>query len=391
MSFIDYFSHPTTAHITNIASLLTPSFLALISIVTILYTLTLSPLPSTPALSIDYLLHLMSFLFPPIQFIWSCALGSHLSYLAIAKTPSYLPFTLATWYTLLYSLSAINTRLGNGKARKLVWSQQIAVITGGAGGLGWLVAKILELKGTSVAVWDVKAPEELEREEGGVKWYRVDVTDVQEVEMAWQRVKDDLGTPTILINNAGIVNGLPLLSLTATQYTRCFAINTLSHFHTTRTFLPSMLSSPLGGTIVTVSSVLGHLGASHLTDYTASKAALLAFHTSLGAEISQLSSSPQHPGAKNMRMLLVKPGQLSTAMFSTLKSPSDFFGPVVQAKDLAKAIVDGIEEGRDGVVAMPVYAHLVEWLGVLPTGLQRAARWMSGVDGAMKTFGSKRE
>ncbi|KAI5243416.1 NAD(P)-binding protein [Aureobasidium subglaciale] len=377
--------------LSEVTSLLKPSFLTLISIITILYTLTLSPLPSTPASSLDYLLHLASFLFPPIQFIWSCALGSFLSYLAIAKTPSYLPFALATWYTLLYSLSAINTRVGNGKARKLVWNQQIAVITGGAGGLGWLVAKILELKGVSVAVWDVKAPEESEREEGGVQWYRVDVTDVQEVEKAWQRVKDDLGTPTILVNNAGIVNGLPLLSLTAAQYTRCFAINTLSHFHTTRTFLPSMLSSPLGGTIVTVSSVLGHLGASHLTDYTASKAALLAFHTSLRAEISQLSSSPQHPGAKNIRMLLVKPGQLSTAMFSTLKSPSDFFGPVVQAKDLAKAIVDGIEEGRDGVVAMPVYAHLVEWLGVLPTGLQRAARWMSGVDGAMKTFGSKRE
>ncbi|CAD0100855.1 unnamed protein product [Aureobasidium mustum] len=153
-----------------------------------------------------------------------------------------------------------------------------------------------------------------------------------------------------------------------------------------------MLASPSGGTIVTVSSVLGHLGASHLTDYTASKAALLAFHTSLRAEISQMAANkPQYPGAENTKMILVKPGQLSTAMFSTLKSPSDFFGPVVQAKDLAREIVDTIEQGRDGVLCMPVYAWLVEWLGVLPVSLQRAARWMSGVDGAMKTFGSKQE
>ncbi|KAI5204434.1 NAD(P)-binding protein [Aureobasidium subglaciale] len=386
MSFLDLSN--LTTHLT---ALLTPQFLTLISILSILYILTLSPLSSTPALSLDYLLYSTSFLFPPIQFIWSCALGSYLSYLAIAKQPSYLPLAIAVWYTILYSLSAINTRFGHGKARKVAWSEQVAAITGGAGGLGWLIAKILELKGASVAVWDVKAPEEYEEEEGGVKWYKVDVTDVEEVQKAWQRVKHDLGTPTILINNAGIVNGLPLLSLTPSQYSRCFAINTLSHFHTTRTFLPSMLTSPLGGTIVTVSSVLGHLGASHLTDYTASKAALLAFHTSLRAEISQLSSSPQYPGANNIRMVLVKPGQLSTAMFSTLKSPSDFFGPVVQAKDLAKAIVDSIEEGRDGVVAMPVYAWLVEWLGILPVGLQRAARWMSGVDGAMQTFGSRRE
>lgn len=78
-------------------------------------------------------------------------------------------------------------------------------------------------------------------------------------------------------------------------------------------------------------------------------------------------------------------------MFSTLQSPSDFFGPVVQARDLAREIVEKIEQGRDGVVCMPVYAWLIEWLGVLPVSLQRAARWMSGVDGAMQTFGSKRD
>lgn len=152
-----------------------------------------------------------------------------------------------------------------------------------------------------------------------------------------------------------------------------------------------MLYSPNGGTIVTVSSVLGHLGASHLTDYTASKAALLAFHTSLRSEIAQLAEHASYPGAANTKMILVKPGQLSTAMFSTLKSPSDFFGPVVQARDLAKEIVDAIEQGRNGVVSMPTYAWLIEWLGVLPVSLQRAARWMSGVDGAMRSFGSKRE
>jgi short-subunit dehydrogenase len=152
-----------------------------------------------------------------------------------------------------------------------------------------------------------------------------------------------------------------------------------------------MLSSPNGGTIVTVSSVLGHLGASHLTDYTASKAALLAFHTSLRSEIAQMAEDPAYPGASATKMILVKPGQLSTVMFSTLKSPSDFFGPVVQAKDLAREIVEMVGEGRNGVICMPVYAWLIEWLGVLPVSLQRVARWVSRVDGAMRTFGSKRD
>lgn len=150
-----------------------------------------------------------------------------------------------------------------------------------------------------------------------------------------------------------------------------------------------MLASTYGGTIVTVASVLGHLGASHLTDYTATKAALLAFHTSLRAEIAAMSAVPQrYPGAKNTKTVLVKPGQLSTKMFETLETPSEFFGPVVAARDLAMEIVRAVEGGRNTVIAMPVYARLVEWMGVLPSSLQRAARWVSGVDGAMETFGA---
>ncbi|KAG9958464.1 NAD(P)-binding protein, partial [Aureobasidium melanogenum] len=359
-----------------------------------LYLLTLSPLPSTPSLSLDYLLHLTCIFFPPLGHIYSLCIGYALSILVINSAIPVAPIVVAVWYTLLYSASALNTRLGHGKAKRVVWSDQIAVVTGGAGGLGWLIAKLLELKGAEVVVWDIKAPEEWNEddENEGIKWYKIDVGNAEEVESAYKKVQNDLGTPTILINNAGIVNGKPLLSLSAAQISRCFSINTLSHFHTCRSFLPGMLASPSGGTIVTVSSVLGHLGASHLTDYTASKAALLAFHTSLRAEIKQMANSKtDYPGAENTKMILVKPGQLSTAMFSTLKSPSDFFGPVVQAKDLAREIVEMIEEGRDGVLCMPVYAWLVEWLGVLPVSLQRAARWMSGVDGAMKTFGSKQE
>jgi NAD(P)-dependent dehydrogenase (short-subunit alcohol dehydrogenase family) len=79
----------------------------------------------------------------------------------------------------------------------LVWSNQIAVITGGAGGLGWLIAKILELKGVGVVVWDVKAPDEWsesEEEEGGVKWMQVDVGDADAVEKAYGEVVRDVGS-----------------------------------------------------------------------------------------------------------------------------------------------------------------------------------------------------
>ncbi|KAI4726314.1 NAD(P)-binding protein [Aureobasidium sp. EXF-10728] len=382
---------PQTLGITILTKHLYPTILTLIPL-SILYTLTLPPLPSSLSLNLDSLLHVCRILFPPLTQVYSLCVGYVLCTLTLYSFIPVVAVLVAGWYTLLYAVVAINTRLGYGPRRAITWSEQIAVVTGGAGGLGWLIAQILQLRGATVVVWDIQPPQEYAGDaEGGVQWYKVDVGQVEQVESAYEKVKNDVGTPTILINNAGIVNGQPLLSLSANAISRCFQINTLSHFHTCRTFLPGFLSSPQGGTIVTVSSVLGHLGASHLTDYTASKAALLAFHTSLRAEIAQLQQQQQYPGAKNTKMVLVKPGQLSTNMFSSLKSPSEFFGPVVQAKDLAMAVVDMIGEGRDGVVCMPVYAALIEWLGVLPVGMQRVARWMSGVDGAMRTFGSKRE
>lgn len=192
---------------------------------------------------------------------------------------------------------------------------------------------------------------------------------------------------TILINNAGIVNGRPLLSLSSAAVERNFRINLLSHYHTIQTFLPGMLNRPLGGTIVTVSSVLGHLGPSHLSDYAAAKAGLTAMHASLRAELASMAALPDaQPGAQNIRTVLVKPGQLSTQMFDSIETPSNFFGPVVEGVDLAKAIVRTIDEGKSGVIAMPLYAGCIEWMSVLPYGLQKIARWASGVDRAMEGF-----
>lgn len=148
-----------------------------------------------------------------------------------------------------------------------------------------------------------------------------------------------------------------------------------------------MLNRPLGGTIVTVSSVLGHLGASHLSDYAAAKAGLMAMHASLRAELASMASlSDAPPGAQNIRTVLVKPGQLSTQLFSSIDTPNNFFGPIVEGPELAKAIVRAVDEGTSSVIAMPLYARYIEWLGVLPYGLQRIARWGSGVDRAMEGF-----
>lgn len=168
----------------------------------------------------------------------------------------------------------------------------------------------------------------------------------------------------------------PALNIAVLIHSRTFRINTLSHFHTLQTFLPGMLEEERG-TIVTISSVLGHLGAANLSDYAASKAALLAMHSSLQAELAR------DPRSEYIRTILCTPGQLSTPMFASVKTPSNFFAPILAPVDVAKEIVRLVDGGRGGNIAVPLYARWIDILGLLPAGMQYLVRKWSGLDTAM--------
>lgn len=157
--------------------------------------------------------------------------------------------------------------------------------------------------------------------------------------------------------------------------------NLLGHMHLTSLFVPPLLSRPEGGTLITSSSVLGSLGASHLSAYTATKAALSTFHASLSAELCSSTVPPN-----SIKTILVAPGQLDTPLFAGVKQNAirNFFGPKVEARELAMKIVGMIDRGEGGEVRIPAYANLIAWMGVLPVGLQKLMRAASGVDEAIR-------
>ncbi|OJD40550.1 short-chain dehydrogenase reductase family protein [Diplodia corticola] len=289
-----------------------------------------------------------------------------------------------TLWTLVVHVAGRQHAFGAARAVAL-GEDEVVVVTGGAGGLGALVAEVYGMRGVSVAVVDVVDGdgEGDGWEEKGVAYYRCDVGAREEVEAVYRRIVDDLGTPTVLINNAGVVNGKPLLDLSPAEIERNFRVNLLAHFHTLQTFLPGMLNARNGGTVVTVSSVLGKVGAACLSDYTAAKAGLIAMHTSLQAELRQSSN----PGAKNIRTILVTPGQLGTQMFGDLATPSGFLAPIVEPVQVAQAIIKMVDAGEGGEISFPLYARWMEWMNVLPSGLQWIIRGASGVDSAMLSFG----
>ncbi|CAI6324858.1 unnamed protein product [Periconia digitata] len=271
-------------------------------------------------------------------------------------------------------------RIAFGRPREIDLAEEVIVITGGVDGLGGLLAETYGMRNANVAVLDTKKVGDEEAEDKGVLYYECDISDPKQVEAAAAEILEDLGPPTILINNAGISRPKSILDSTAEEVEQTFRTNTLSHFTTLRTFLPHMIKERRG-TIVTVASVLGHLGAANLASYTASKAALIALHQSLRAELAQ------NPDAEEIKTILVTPGQMGTEMFAGLKTPSNFLAPVVTPAELAKDILRVIERGESGEIAVPLYAKYAPVMNVLPVGVQAIVRRLSGVDKAIAGSG----
>ncbi|KAG2418378.1 hypothetical protein HFD88_001479 [Aspergillus terreus] len=339
--------------------------------------------PDTPwykHLTIDLLLAVLNrtLLHPWVAWI------AVLSLRAQATPYAHPAFVLATTYAVVLTLLAvarvINRRIAYGLPRPVDLGDEVVVVTGGASGLGLLIARIYGLRGVSVAVLDVKDVGGVEGwEDGaGVEYYRCDIADRAQLEATVERIEKELGTPTVLINCAAArINGNPLLSLPADAFQKTIQTNLLAVFHACQLFLPRMLAAANGGTIVNVSSVLGQLCAAGLVDYSVSKAGLSALHRTLEAELRTSGNDDK------VKMLLVEPGQVATPLFESVKTPNAFFAPVLEPVKVAQEIVAAIDEGRGGVIRMPTYAMLVNWYAVLPASIQRLARYLAGIDYAV--------
>ncbi|TVY40950.1 Epidermal retinol dehydrogenase [Lachnellula subtilissima] len=325
-------------------------------------------------LSIDLFLKVLNVTFLHPFVAWMLPLCMRAQAMSWWHPAMQVVIAYASLLTALFFLNTLNRQIAYSKPRTVDLSEEVIVITGGASGLGLLIAEVYGMRGATVAVLDVKDLESGEAR--GVSVYKCDVGDKEQVAKVAVEIERDLGTPTILINNAAIVNGKPLLDLSIEEIERNFRVNLLSHFYVLKNFLPGIMRAGQG-TIVTISSVLGQIGAAHLSDYAAAKAGITAMHKSLAAE---LKSTP------NIKTILVSPGQLTTPLFTGVQTPNSFFAPVLEPVDVAKEVIAAIDGGSSTELAMPLYARWIDWMNVMPVGVQTIMRKMSGVDSGMKGF-----
>jgi len=247
--------------------------------------------------------------FQPVFFFFH---GSRLTDIPVVISSVYWAlvslFWFLKWYSRLYRNQG-SLLFGPGP---LDWGEQIVLITGGASGVGELLANTLAVRNVAVVVLDIKP---IVTENYNITYYNCDVSKWEEVEAVAKKVIEDIGHPTVLVNNAGVVQGKLLLDLSPEDIRQTFDVNTLAHFWTLKAFLPEMIKKK-SGHIITVASIGGLFGIAQMTDYNASKAANVSLHESLRYELDKRYHTPQ------IRTSLILPGHIMTPLFSTVRFPN---------------------------------------------------------------------
>ena len=257
------------------------------------------------------------------------------------------------------------------------------VITGGASGIGRLIAKKLAALGGHVVIWDIhqgnldKVVSEINATaRQPALGFICDVSRREEVYRVAEQVKVAAEPVDILINNAGIVSGKQLLDIPDEQIAMTFATNTLALFWTAKAFLPQMIECNRGH-IVNIASASALVGVAKLSDYAASKWATMGFDESLRAELKQIS-----PG---VRTTVVCPYYINTGMFKGVKSRVPWLLPILEEDYVAERVVTAIRRNQPRVM-MPMLLYLLSPLRLLPVG---AFDWIAnflGVNVAMLAF-----
>ena len=162
------------------------------------------------------------------------------------------------------------------------FSGRVALVTGGASGIGAAVARRLVAEGAAVASFDLQ-PASVE----GVLALAGDVSKSADIEAAVQRAEQELGPIDILVCSAGVPGvSLPSMEISDDEWRRVLAINTDGVFFCNRTVAPGMIERGYGR-IVNVASIAGKEGNPMAAAYSASKAAVIALTKAIGKDLAR--------------------------------------------------------------------------------------------------------
>jgi all-trans-retinol dehydrogenase (NAD+) len=257
------------------------------------------------------------------------------------------------------------------------------LVTGGASGIGRLLVLGCARSGAAVTIWDLDeagaervALEALEAGATSAYAFACDVSDREQVYARAAEVRETAGDVDVLINNAGIVSGRPLLELPDDKIERTFGVNTLALFWTTKAFLPAMKARG-SGHVVTVASAAGLIGTARETDYAASKFAAIGFSEALRMELRRSS-----PG---VRTTVVCPYYIDTGMFAGTRTRFPLLLPILKEQDVADRILRAIRRNSPKL-EMPPMVSTLPLMRMLPVWAFDQLADFFGLNNAMDDF-----
>lgn len=267
------------------------------------------------------------------------------------------------------------------------WPEEVAVVTGGSGGIGGQIVKGLAEKGVQVAVVDLVEPKQFDEcrfirsiiyvfmtwahifsLDKNVHFFKCDITDKENVDAIATEITSKLGAPSILVNNAGIAHAHTMLESTPDYLRKLYDINVLSHFYTLQAFLPSMITAKKGH-IISTCSISSFFVPAGLVDYAATKAAVMAMHEGLNQELKYRYNAPM------IRTTVVHPTYVRTPLTGSwekalVKSSALTMSPEYVGGEIVKAILSG----RSQQVILPRTFAFTSTLRAMPWWVQEILR-----------------
>ncbi|MGI6726418.1 MAG: 3-oxoacyl-ACP reductase FabG [Christensenellales bacterium] len=183
---------------------------------------------------------------------------------------------------------------------------KVAIITGAAKGLGGEMAQLFAKEGAKVLALDMG---EMTYEAENVEYYKLNVADVAACEALFNYAKDKYGRIDVLVNNAGITRDAMTRKMTDEQWDAVIDVNLKGVFNLTR-FVGPYMQAQGGGSIISISSVVGVFGNIGQANYAAAKAGIIGLTKTWAKEFSLKGG--------NVRVNCIAPGYTMTDILKTV-------------------------------------------------------------------------
>ncbi|MFA5200257.1 MAG: 3-oxoacyl-[acyl-carrier-protein] reductase [Candidatus Omnitrophota bacterium] len=206
---------------------------------------------------------------------------------------------------------------------------KVALITGGARGIGQAIAMTFAKEGADIVVADVnleiaqKTAAEIETLGRKAMALEMDVTSYEKVEEGVNKILDKMGKVDILVNNAGITKDNLLLRMSLADWDAVINVNLKGTFNCIKAVTRPMIKQR-SGKIISIASIIGLMGNPGQANYAASKAGIIALTKTVAKELA----------SRNINANAVAPGFIQTEM--TAKLPEDIKKKMMEAIPLAK-------------------------------------------------------